>query len=271
MKKFIQISLFLLLTGCQTGTGQLGTNYVSMAPSAPQVEIAKLKKWQGPNYYYSNALTQDLDNISARAFVILGSSHFRDTAFAFGHASNQAIKIGATHVIISESGKELDILGSIEHLSGYPAATLMGFAAAPPLSGINIDNIMTSGNNNNNNSYNYQDYYYDSPNYPEIMRDFECYFFARPAGYKNYFGLSLSNTQNQDGVMIDAIAERSVSDILNLRQGDVITAVNDQDITNVSQVMEILANVHELTEPTSLFVKRYEGEFIAVVPPVLAE
>ncbi len=266
MRKVFQIIILLLLTACQTGTGQIGENYTSYVTGNEFNQIEKLKKWQTPTYYYSAALKRDVEHVVARGYIVLGSSRFSDTAFSLGHAANQAVKIGATHVIYGEADNFTGQSKINSNQHNYPVAGLLGFASAPPLSGIDIDNIMTGGNSNNSSTY--QQYYYDngSPSLG-IIRHFESYFFAKSINHYVDFGLSIEDYA-EAGAKITNVREGSVSDALGLQKNDIITAINGQEISDSAHAAGILENIDELSEQTSLFITRNGGQSIAIIPAV---
>ncbi len=265
MKFLSLIAVFLCLASCSVGTGEIGKNYVAAAPLSPAGDYTKLKKWQTPAYYMSNSLESDIRNLRSRGYVILGSSRFVDTGFSFGHAANQAMKVGATHVIYGEVDEWVNMTRAT------PSPLLMGFAAAPPLSGVDIDKIITSGSGNSNqSSYDYQDYYYDTPGVVLVPRNFESYFFSKSVDHRVDFGLSL-NEADALGVIITAIRTGSMSETLGLRTGDIITQINGYSIASVSEAMDILAATDELSAQTSFFITRDGIESIAIVPPVFGK
>lgn len=266
MKNFFQIIILLMLTACQTGTGQIGANYTPYVTGTEFTQIEKLKKWQTPTYYYSTAPERDIERVVARGYVILGTSRFSDTAFSLGHAANQAVKIGATHIIYGEAGNFTDQSKINSNQHNYPVAGLLGFASAPPLSGIDIDNIMTGSNSNN--SYTYQQYYYDngSPNLG-IIHHFESYFFAKSVDHHLDFGLSIEDYADE-GAKITSVKEGSVSDALGLQKNDIITAINGQEIRDSEHAADIIENIDELSEQTSLFITRNGDQSIAVIPAI---
>lgn len=267
MNKNIHIVILLMLTACQTGTGQIGENYISVAPSSESLEITKLKKWQEPSYYFSSSIEKDIEKVQARGYVILGSSRFNDTEFSFGHAANHAYRVGATHIIYTEQNNFPDISKLSNKMISRKTPVYLGLASAPPLSGVDIDNIMTSGNDNNSSTY--QHYDYGSTYSPVIMRHFESYFFAKSIDHHVNFGITLEN-RHSSGVRISNVNANSVGARVGLHENDILISVNGTDIRNSGDALSIFEDIDELSEQTSLFVMRNDTRLIVLIPPVFA-
>jgi hypothetical protein len=173
-----------------------------------------------------------------------------------------------THIIYGEAANFTDQSNLSPEQHYYPVAALLGFASAPPLSGIDIESVMTSGSSNNN-SYSYQQYYYDSAS-PDIgiIRHFESYFFARSINYHVDFGLSIQDYKDA-GTQITNVSGGSISDTLGLQKNDIIIAINGQEIRNSKHAAGILENIDEISKQTSLFITRIGDQSIAVIPAVI--
>ncbi len=270
MRVFIIICVLTLLTGCETGTGPFGQNYMQIAPENVSKDIIPLKKWQMPQYYQSRQIETDIASLRARGFIILGSSSFRDKEYSFAQAANHALTIGATHIIYSQNvtGMEISKGGDTDGKVKFIPAGLMGFAAAaPPLSKIDINKIVTSGSSNNNTQIYYNGTYYNQPDYPVSFFDFKTYFTAKRQRYENYFGLTLGDYDGTGAIITD-IKSGSVGDQLRLKKMDVITNINETPVATRAGALDILFEINDPGTTISLFITRNDEQFITVIPPI---
>lgn len=100
MRKVFFLCLILSLTSCVSDPYSK-----SYSPNTQTVyntpDIILLEEGEEPDIIQSKNLESDLNNFYSDGFVILGSSSFVDTKKKGQSSKNQAIRIGATHIILS--------------------------------------------------------------------------------------------------------------------------------------------------------------------------